>query len=128
MNRPEQELASKLVQHLDHGVDNLEAGVRQRLAVARNAALARYRAQPQAAHGLSGGRVATWFGDHHNHARQLVLLSALLLSAAAYFYWPANGGPNGEIAEIDANLLTDELPVNAYLDKGFDSWLKRSPR
>jgi len=25
-------------------------------------------------------------------------------------------------------LLTDELPLNAYLDRGFDSWLKRSAR
>jgi hypothetical protein len=25
-------------------------------------------------------------------------------------------------------LLTDDLPINAYLDKGFDSWLKRSSR
>ncbi|MNC85516.1 hypothetical protein D3C83_11190 [compost metagenome] len=129
MNQPEQELARKLVQHLDHGLDHLEPGVRQRLAVARNAALARYRAQPQAAHELAGGGgIAAWFGDGHGQARQLVLLSALLLAAAAYFYWPANGGPSSELAEIDASLLTDELPVNAYLDKGFDSWLKRSPR
>jgi hypothetical protein len=26
------------------------------------------------------------------------------------------------------NLLTDDLPINAYLDQGFDSWLKRAPR
>jgi hypothetical protein len=32
------------------------------------------------------------------------------------------------LAEVDAGLLTDELPINAYLDKGFDSWLKRSSR
>jgi len=129
MNHPEQELARKLVQHLDRGVGEIEPGVRQRLAVARNAALARYRVQPQAAHGLAlGGRIAAWFDDGHGHARQLVLLSALLLAAAAYFYWPANGGPASELAEIDVSLLTDDLPVNAYLDKGFDSWLKRSPR
>jgi hypothetical protein len=33
-----------------------------------------------------------------------------------------------DIADIDAGLLTDELPISAYLDQGFDSWLKRSPR
>ena len=33
-----------------------------------------------------------------------------------------------EAEEIDALLLTDELPIDAYLDKGFEAWLKkRSP-
>ena len=127
MNRPEHELASKLVQHLQDGVDRLEPGVRGRLQAARNAALSQYREQPQSVLGLAWAGRAAWLGDAR-HARQLVLLSALLLSAAAYFYWPANGGPASEIAELDASLLTDELPVNAYLDKGFDSWLKRSSR
>jgi hypothetical protein len=33
-----------------------------------------------------------------------------------------------ETEEIDSRLLTDELPIDAYLDKGFETWLKkRSP-
>ena len=32
------------------------------------------------------------------------------------------------IADLDARLLTDDLPIDAYLDKGFDSWLKRQQR
>ena len=128
MNQPEHELARKLVQHLDHGLDRIEPGVRQRLLVARNAALARHREQTQTVRGLAwAGPAAAWLGDS-GHARQLVVLSALVLALAGYFYFQGNGGPASEIAEIDANLLTDELPVNAYLDKGFDSWLKRSPR
>ena len=31
-----------------------------------------------------------------------------------------------EIEEIDAAILTSDLPINAYLDKSFDTWLKRS--
>jgi hypothetical protein len=31
-----------------------------------------------------------------------------------------------EIEEIDAGVLTGDLPLDAYLDKGFDAWLKRS--
>jgi hypothetical protein len=31
-----------------------------------------------------------------------------------------------EIEEIDAAVLTGDLPLDAYLDKGFDAWLKRS--
>ena len=31
-----------------------------------------------------------------------------------------------EIIEIDTEVLTGDLPMDAYLDKGFDLWLKRS--
>jgi len=28
-------------------------------------------------------------------------------------------------AELDAMLLSDDLPIDAYLDKGFQAWLKK---
>ncbi len=28
-----------------------------------------------------------------------------------------------EFEEIDSALLADDLPINAYLDKGFQAWL-----
>jgi hypothetical protein len=31
-----------------------------------------------------------------------------------------------EIEEIDAAVLTGDLPIDAYVDSGFDAWLKRS--
>jgi hypothetical protein len=31
--------------------------------------------------------------------------------------------PNYELGAVDAGLLADELPIGAYLDKGFDAWL-----
>jgi len=31
-----------------------------------------------------------------------------------------------EIIEIDTEVLTGDLPIDAYLDRGFDAWLKRS--
>jgi hypothetical protein len=59
--------------------------------------------------------------------RNLVAVAALVLALVGVAYWQVSA-PVNDIADIDTNLLTDELPVNAYLDKGFDSWLKRSPR
>ena len=29
-----------------------------------------------------------------------------------------------EVVEIDSQLLTDDLPIDAYLDRGFQNWLK----
>lgn len=31
---------------------------------------------------------------------------------------------NAEIGELDAALLTGELPIDAFLDEDFDAWLK----
>jgi hypothetical protein len=31
-----------------------------------------------------------------------------------------------ELEEVDSALLADDLPINAYLDRGFDTWLNSS--
>jgi len=129
MNQPEHELAKKLVQYLDYGVDQLEPGVRERLAVARRTALAHYREKPATVLGLAwAGQAAVRFTEHRSYsARLLIAAAALLLATAGVVYWQSTGPANG-LNDIDLYLLTDELPINAYLDKGFDSWLKRSSR
>lgn len=33
-----------------------------------------------------------------------------------------------EIEEIDTAVLTGDLPLDAYMDAGFDAWLRRSSR
>ena len=129
MNQPEQELARKIVQVLDHGVDHLEPGARERLAAARMAALSHYRDRPEPVLGLAWAGQAVARITEHRYAgvRYLVAVSMLVAALAGVAYWQSNGTTN-ELADIDTGLLTDELPLNAYVDKGFDSWLKRSPR
>lgn len=131
MNRPEHELAKNIVQHLEYGVSQLEPGVRERLLTARKAALSHYRERPAPATGLAwaGQAVARITEHRHAGARHLVAISVLVAALAGIAYWQSQGnGVTNELAEIDTGLLTDELPINAYLDKGFDSWLKRSSR
>ena len=129
MNQPEQELAKKVVQYLDYGVDHLEPGVRERLAVARRTALSQYREKPATVLGLAwAGPAAVWLTEHRVYsARLLIAAAALVLATVGVVYWQSTRPANG-LTDIDLNLLTDELPINAYLDKGFDSWLKRSSR
>lgn len=129
MNRPEHELAKGIARILDHGVENLEPGARERLLAARNAALSHYREKPEAVQGLAwAGDVLARFSEHRLYnARNVIAVAAMMLALAGIAYWQSNGTTN-ELADIDTGLLTDELPLNAYFDKGFDSWLKRSPR
>jgi hypothetical protein len=126
MNQPEHEFAASVIRHLDYGVAQLEAGTRERLFAARSAALARYREDPAgvAWMGRAGAIIGgpRWMG-----ARQLVTICVLVAALVGIAYWQSTA-PVNELAEIDTFLLSDELPPNAYLDKGFDSWLKRSSR
>jgi uncharacterized protein DUF3619 len=65
-------------------------------------------------------------GQRPHGTRYLVAGAALVLGLIGFAYWQTLT-PN-DFSEIDINLLTDDLPLNTYLDKGFDTWLKRAPR
>ena len=51
-------------------------------------------------------------------------LGLLVLGLIGITYWQSM--QSSDIAEIDASLLSGELPISAYLDSGFEAWLKRS--
>jgi hypothetical protein len=119
MNQPEHEFAAGIIRHLDYGVERLDAGTVARLAAARARALDRYGQPARVGPGLLGLR---W-----SNVRQLAAISTIVLALVGIAYWQSTA-PVNELAEIDSFLLTDELPPSAYLDKGFDSWLKRSSR
>lgn len=123
----EQELAKQIVQHLDQGLGKIKQGSLYQLQSARMAALEHYREAPQPLLGLA------WAGDiafrvsynRHFNARNLFAAGLLVLGMLGVTYWQV-AMQRSDIAEIDASLLSDELPINAYLDSGFEAWLKRS--
>lgn len=123
----EQDLAQKIVARLEQGLGRIKQGTLYKLQSARLAALDRYRTAPEPVYGLA------WAGDiafrisHSRFAnpRNLIALGLLAASLIGVTYWQTVMQAN-DIAEIDANLLTGELPINAYLDNGFEAWLKRS--
>jgi len=130
MNEPNDELARRIVQHLDFGADHVDALTRERLLDARKAALSRYQERvPAWGYAWAGGALARRGGYHFLAPRYLIAAAALIGALIGIAYWQnGSSNPANELAEIDAGLLADELPINAYLDKGFDSWLKRSSR
>ena len=124
----EQELAGKIVQHLDQGLGHIKQGTLYQLQSARKAALERYSEARQPVLGLAwAGNVAfrSSYSRHFN-ARNLFALGLLLLSLIGVTYWQLVIIQSNDIAEIDASLLTGDLPINAYLDSDFEAWLKRS--
>jgi len=112
----EQDHAERIVRQLDRGFDNLRPGTLYRLRLAREAALA--RVDPGRPALVPGGWELT------THRRILIPVFALIIGLSGLLFWQQHQIARPlDNAEIDAQVLTDELPVTAYLDTGFEVWL-----
>ena len=121
--KQEMQLGNRVRHILNQGLD-LEAEIAERLAAARLRALERQRPVRAAALAWADnvvGRVGGWGGFA---LRVLLPLAMLLASAAAIYTWQQNQR-DAELEEIDTQLLSDDLPIDAYLDRGFQNWLKK---
>lgn len=114
----------KVRQVLNHGTELGEKPL-SRLRAARELALARQRL-PRPAQGLVWVHTLIGsFGGFTGFSLRLVLPMAVLVGGLlAIDGWQLNQRVR-EVEEIDALLLTDELPLDAFLDKGFETWLKK---
>jgi hypothetical protein len=128
MIHDEDDFARKITGYLDSGAASLKAGTAYRLQQARAQAMARLGnpapvAESRLAHALAGGgsqgaggsRRLAWLG-----------LGILLLAALMFGYqqWTAYQQTR-ELAELDVQILSSDLPIDAYLDRGFQTWLTR---
>ncbi len=94
------------------------------LRASRERALAVQKAgQPERSLALAG--VTQGGGGWGGFSLRWLLPAAVLVAGlAAIFSWQQTFRV-AEVEEVDARLLTDELPIDAYLDKGFQAWLKK---
>jgi hypothetical protein len=115
------------IRHLLNQGLRLDAAATERLQAARKAALERQRPEPAPALRWADNVLGGWYGVGGWGAFSArVALSVLVLAAAALGIssWQEKQRL-AEIVEIDAQLLTDDLPIDAYLDRGFQNWLKK---
>ena len=124
MNETQEKQFGHRIRHiLNQGTHEVKPAVAQRLAAARQRALERHSAEPALvwADNVTGSMGTGWTGLA---LRVLVPLAMLLACAGAVYTWQQNQRA-AEVEEIDALLLTDDLPIDAYLDRGFQNWLKK---
>ena len=132
--------ALRVVARLDEGSNDLPYDIAERLRAGRMQALDKRKrpvvvaqrpvvAEPVV---LSSGSVASlgggWGSEGGNWWRALVSaipVAALLVGLFVVGVNQNEAGAN-EIAEVDAALLTDDLPPEAYTDPGFLQYLKTS--
>ena len=132
MTDREREFAKKITTYLDHGAAGLKAGTAYRLQSARQEALARLADPQRATHlqlagahagggsGTAGGGRSLW-----GTGRLWVGIALIVALGFGVQQWQAYQQLN-ELEEMDAAILSSDLPIDAYLDRGFQNWLKRT--
>ena len=126
MTPKDEEFARRLRPYLDLGVTELKAGMVYQLQSARSRALARLddpRRVAASQPALVGAGTGIIGGGHRFNVR--LFIGILLLAGAAFGYheWQAFQQLK-DVEETDAAILSSELPIDAYLDKGFQNWLR----
>jgi len=124
----EHEKGRRIARYLDDSLDALDPTIVRRLETARSRALAalpdREIAADLALTGGASGRTRraappSWTGAF----RILLPATALLFAMVGTYVWQE---VNTQPEEAEMDLLADELPIDAYLDKGFQQWISAS--
>jgi hypothetical protein len=114
---------------LDEGLERVDDDVLIRLQVARKSALG-IAAAPRHVRalalagtgGASSGGLRDWFAG----PRLWLALGMLALAISGVTLTEFGADPAADAAaDLDLAILADDLPVTAYIDNGFDTWLKR---
>jgi len=120
----EREFGYQIKQQLDRALD-LEAATLSQLRTARELALKRQRTTQPAFELAWVDAVVGRLTGSRASAGAALGGAALILALIGVQYWQRTPSVE-EIEEIDAAILTGDLPINAYLDNSFETWLKRS--
>lgn len=122
----ERDNAKKITELLDEGTATLDRAVLDRLYAARVKAVARLAEQHQMAAASAGGPVLQLMGDYLQRHRMLVPAALVAGAALVAFTVTQQVSRQHAIEHGDAFLLSAELPPEAFLDKGFDTWLRHT--
>jgi hypothetical protein len=131
MNTKELNFAYKVRHALNENIEILPASTTDKLASARKIALSRKKKDsplrvllPQ---GALAGNVGLVFGKPLSWLARMGLAVPLVILVAGLvgIYQVEQQRRINETAEIDAGVLSDELPLSAYLDHGFNAYLAK---
>jgi hypothetical protein len=130
MTGSERDFAEKIAGYLDNGAAELKPGVAYKLKIARQEALARLD-DPERVVALRGAYAVAGAGTGTAGGRRGFWTSGKLWLGIAVFAVVGFGFQQWqayrqlvEIEETDAAILSSDLPIDAYLDRGFQNWLR----
>jgi hypothetical protein len=120
----EKDFSDKVMHALNTGLQQIDGSKLSRLKKARDQAMVAYR-EPVSILGLVTVTGPTSWVKYNLIQKSLIwlpLIALIAILAGTNVFKE----PESEIGELDAALLTGELPINAFLDKDFDTWLRGS--
>ena len=120
----ERKFGYQIKQQLDHALD-LEPATLNRLKHAREQALAHQR-MTEPALALAWADAIVGRLPLIPASAGIAMAGAALILAFVSTQYSQKTPSVEDVEAIDAAILTSDLPINAYLDKSFDTWLKRS--
>ncbi len=117
----ENDLARRIVAQLDRSLTELPTSTAQKLKAIRATALARYRPGSSSPGRSWVDRLVASQGLRQGLAVRLVLPAAIVIaSLTGLIYWQTSRHVE---EELDTGLLAGDLPLHAYIDPGFETWL-----
>jgi hypothetical protein len=117
------EIAERIVTRLDDNLAELPAPIVQKLQTARLAAMSAVSGGRGANHSRGEPTLVGWFLGQGLTTRLALPAAVVLASLTGLIYWQMS---DHHEEEIDTGLLAGELPIHAYTDPGFETWLKHS--
>jgi len=127
MNTDDINLAYKMRHALNEQLDTLPDATTARLAAARAAAMARKKADaPQRRQARFS--LGSWLSTNGMGRVAVAIPLFALVAGLAGVYQHEQKQHIADMAELDAAVLSDELPLTAYLDDGFNAYLASQKR
>jgi hypothetical protein len=125
MNTDDINFAYKVRHALNENLDNLPASTADRLASARKLAVSRKKAHAPVtvSQRVLAGNLGAFFSFSSLGRAGVVIPLLALVAGLSGIYQYEQEQRIAEIAELDAAVLSDELPLTAYLDHGFNAYL-----
>jgi hypothetical protein len=121
------DIAQRIARRLDQGVRDLDPAVVGRLHEARFAALSRIPVkQLRLAPAAHGHGLASWGENQHPILRITLATLMLAIALVAFNYWQQDLDGDDDNGQLDAKLLSSEIPPQAFAQKDFGAWLQET--
>jgi hypothetical protein len=131
MNTKDLNFAYRVRHALNENLDNLPSATVSRLADSRGMALSRKKKDSPlrvlVKQGVLAGHAGSFFNGRAGWLGRVALLIPLVVVALGVtnLYQREVQQRISETADIDAAVLLDDLPLDAYLDHGFNAFLAK---
>ncbi|MHB8354085.1 MAG: DUF3619 family protein [Burkholderiales bacterium] len=121
------DIAQRIARRLDQGVRELDPAVVNRLHEARFAALSRVPVkQLRLAAATHGHGHTGWDNQQHPFLRATLAALMVAIAIVALNYWQQDQDGDEDNGQLDAKLLSSEIPPQAFAQKDFGAWLQET--